>query len=234
MTTDALNEAAPRTPYRASLKTDIFLSLTVGIILTSLSYGLAILFGWLDEVNWLEAFAVWTSYSATYLSIRQRRYYYIAGILSTAVYVIVFLQSNLLASAILNGYLALTLIYGFIIWGKDSNTKPVQHWKLRTAPWYILATAVIYGLAVLLVSLLGGSFAFWDAAILAFTILAQLMLDRKVLENWIVWVLGVNTIGVILYFNSGLPLVSFQQALFLLASIYGYFAWRKGMNRGNV
>lgn len=75
---------------------------------------------------------------------------------------------------------------------------------------------------------LGGSFAFWDAAILVLTVLAQFMLDTKVIETWAVWTL-VNIVGVVIYFQSELYFAAIQQLIFGVANLWGFLAWRKSM-----
>ena len=205
----------------------------VALVATLVTFVFGISTGWitLDAVNPLEVAAVATSYACTYLMIVQKRFAYIVGMLTTAIYVVVFLQANLLASAILNAYLVITLIYGFIVWGKDENTKPLQHLNWRFAPVYLLATGVLFVGAYLLTLAFGGSFAPGDAIILAFTILSQLMTDRKVIESWLVWVVGVNVAGVIVYAAGGLPFVAMQQFIFGVASAITFVVWLREYNR---
>jgi nicotinamide mononucleotide transporter len=217
-----------KTPYEASLKTDVLIGLGVGVVLTTLSYVVGLAFGWITEINWLEVAAVFTSYSATFLSVRQRRLNYAFGIVSTILYVILFLQFGLLASMILNIYLIPTLIYGIIRWRKDADTRPVEHVKLKMIPVYLAVSALVWWGAVLLVQAFGGQLATFDAVIFAATILAQFLLDNKKLETWIVWFV-VNVFAIYVYFTSGLPLVGFQYIFFLLNTGYGYYSWRKSM-----
>ena len=70
--------------------------------------------------------------------------------------------------------------------------------------------------------------AFWDAAILVFTILAQLLQDQKVIFAWVIWG-AVNVAGVILYFNSEIYFAMVQQLIFGFANIWGWMEWRKTM-----
>ena len=52
------------------------------------------------------------NYAATYLSIKQKRFFYLIGIGASAIYAVVYGQYGLLASAVLSMYLTLSLIYG--------------------------------------------------------------------------------------------------------------------------
>lgn len=215
------------------LKNQYIIATIIAVVATALTFLMGLLFGWVtpETINGFEVAAAATSYACTYLFIVQKRAAYLIGMVTTALYVVVFLQANLIGSAVLNAYLVITLIYGFFVWGKDENTKPLQHQKWKTLPLYILATVVLFAGAFGLVTLFGGSFAPADSIILVFTILAQLMTDRKVIESWLVWVIGVNIAGVLVYASAGLPFVAVQQFIFGVASAVTFFVWLREYNR---
>jgi len=213
---------------------DVVMSVILAVLLTALSYGVGLLAGWIHDVNWLEAFAVATSYGSTWLCVVQRRFNYVYGFVSTAAYAVLFWQTGLLASTVLNAYLTPWLIYGWIRWGKDAVTRPVT-WLVQDRrrglwiPIYLGAAAFGYFGAVLVVTLLGGNLAWLDSAILALTILAQTLLDNKRLESWAVWLL-VNTIAIYEYFASGLMVVGIQYILFWLNALLTFYVWKKSMS----
>ncbi len=184
-------------PTRTTQKRDVIESIGIGVALTVLSYVVGALAGWvsLTTLNWLEVFAVFTSYSCTYLCVKERRINYPIGAISSAAYALLFLQNGLFASAILNAYLVPTLIYGWIRWRKDSNTRPVTHVSLKMLPVYLAIALVGYAGAALISQSLGGAMAWTDSLILTGTILAQFLLDNKKLENWIIWAL-VNVFAI--------------------------------------
>ena len=213
-------------------KNDYFVAAFVGLILTALTFAVAVLFKWIapEDVKPVEMLAAFINYGSFYLSVKQRRAFYLFGVAASLLYFTVYLSADLLASGVLQLYLIFPLIYGFFRWGKDKQTRPVKHLDWRWSPVYILATAAIWGGAVWLVTSLGGAFAPWDSAILVLTILAQLLLDQKKLETWWVWI-GVNVISAILYFQSSLVFAAVQQLLFLVANLWGWYSWRKTLVR---
>lgn len=198
----------------------------IGIVLTALSYVVGYAVGWIDAVNYLEMFAVFTSYASTYLCVRERRWNYPFGIVSTAAYAVLFFQQGLMASALLNLYLAPSLVYGFLRWGKDTNTRPVTRVALKWVPVYLLVTAAAYGGVVLLMGALGASMLWADAVILVASILAQFLLDNKKIETWGVWVV-VNIFAIYTYATAGLALAAFQYVFFLLNAFWGMYMWKK-------
>ncbi|MBB3752412.1 nicotinamide mononucleotide transporter [Mycolicibacterium sp. BK634] len=203
-------------------------SVGVAMLATGASYIIAYLAGWITAVNWLEVFAVWTSYACTWLCVRQSRWNYPIGAISTAAYAVLFWQADLLASALLNAYLTPALLYGWFRWRQDSETRPVTRVAWKWWPAYIGVTAAAYYGAIWLVTTLKGSFSITDALILIGSMLAQFLLDNKKIETWAVWAI-VNVAAIYTYFHASLPLAGFQYILFLANTGVGYVVWRRSV-----
>lgn len=200
----------------------------IGLVLTALSFLVGMEAGWIVSINWLEAFAVFTSYLCTFLCVMERRINYPVGVVTTAAYCILFYQWGLFASMAINAYLVIALAYGWFRWKSDTDTRPVTHLQVKWIPAYVAATAVGYLGVVAIASALGGTLAAADSVILVGTLLAQFMLDNKKLENWAVWAV-VNVFAIYTYFTAGLFLAAFQYVFFLLNTGYGFYTWRKTM-----
>lgn len=214
---------------RYALKRDIVDGLLIGIVATAVSYCVGMYMDWIDKLDWLEVFAVFTSYWCTWLCVKERRINYPLGAISSAAYAVLFWRSDLVASAALNAYLAPYLVYGWIRWRDDADTRPITRVAYKMYPLYALVAGAGYLGAVVVVNAFDGAMAWTDAFILAGTVLAQLLLDNKKLENWIVWA-AVNVLAIYTYFNIGLPLVGFQYILFLGNTVYGYWVWKHEKN----
>lgn len=198
----------------------------IGVVLTVLSYFVGTQAGWIDSVNLLEAFAVFTSYVCTWLCVRERRINYPIGATSTAAYVVLFFQSGLVASALVNLYLTPLLVYGWFRWNKDSNARPVTHVSKKMVPVYLLFAGAMVAGALGLTVAVGGSIILTDSAILFGTVLAQSLMDNKKVENWPVW-LVVNLFAIYTYAKAGLALVAFQYVFFFINTFIGYFVWNR-------
>ncbi len=205
-------------------------SLIVGVVLTLLSYFAVKLLGLDASLGPLEGAAVLTSYACTYLCIVQSRWNYPLGMISTALYAWLFLLNDppLLGSAALNIYLVPVLLYGWIRWGKDTRTRPVRHVNLLWTPIYILITAIVWAVCTYIVHFFGGALSGWDTAILVLSVFAQLLLDNKKIETWIVWI-AVNVVAIYVYASQGYALVTAQYVLFLMNTVLSYWQWHKSM-----
>lgn len=202
----------------------------LGLFLTGLSFLVGMQFGWIDEIIWLEAFAVLTSYACTYLCVMERRANYIIGVITTAAYCYLFFQWGLFASMAVNAYLVFALVYGWFRWKNDDKTIPVRHVELKWIPVYLLVVAVAYGGIVLITTSLGATLPLADSVILIGTLFAQFLLDNKRIETWYVWAV-VNVFAIYVYFTAGLALAGFQFIFFLANTVYGWYMWRKSMQQ---
>lgn len=209
-------------------------SIIIAIGLTLFSYSIGFVLGWITVLNWLEVFAVATSYSCTWLFTRQSRWSYPIGIITTAAYSILFYQWGLLALSVFNLYLVFSLIYGWFRWGPDEISRPVSTIPLKWYPAYGAIGLIILGL-FLLVNILFNPTGFAelnpiDIGLAVASGVAQIMLDNKKLENWAVWA-STNIVSIPFFLSQGLTLVAFQYIFFLVNTIIAHKEWKRSMIR---
>lgn len=215
------------------LATNLIQGIVIGVVLTTLSYVVGLQMDWITELDWLEAFAVFTSYVSTFLFVVERRMCYVWGAISTVAYCVLFYRFDLNASMAINAFLSVYLIYGFLRWRRDDNTLPIT---LMTRGDWLLAAAIT-GLGYLVVVVLSKTFdgvlVWTDSVILVGTLLAQWLLDNKKLENWLVWA-AMNCFAIYTYFNTGLALVGFQYIFFLLNAFWALTVWIRSYANQNI
>jgi nicotinamide mononucleotide transporter len=90
----------------------------------------------------------------------------------------------------------------------------------------VLALLVTICHGFLLFRLTDASFPFTDSLVLVFSVLAQLLLMQRKLENWYCWIL-VDAIAVPLYAAKELYLTSAIYFIFLVLAVWGLLNWRK-------
>lgn len=198
----------------------------VAVGLTAISYGIGLAFGWTYDINWLEVFSVFTSYWCTYLCVFQSRWNYPIGAISVAALCLLFYKSNLLSSMALQIYLFPTLALGWWWWHDDTITRPVTFVGWRWYPVYIGMTAIVGYLCMFANTKFGGTNGGWDTTVLVLSILAQFLMDRKKLENWLIWI-AVDVISVPLYWSQGLNILAIQMGLFGINAVWGLYMWWK-------
>jgi nicotinamide mononucleotide transporter len=151
------------------------------------------------------------------------------GILGCLAFAWVFFWSRLYADATLQVFFIVTSFLGWWNWEHVGNATelPIR----RTSPVWVarcLALAVVSALGYgwLLKHFTDAWAPFVDSVVLTFSVLAQLLLMGRRIENWPCWFI-VNTIAVPLYAVRGLRLTSALYVLFWLNSIYSFFHWRR-------
>lgn len=214
--------AAPN--FSLPVRKDVVVATVIGVLLTGLSYVVGLTAGWVSELNWLEVFAVFTSYVCTYLCVRERRINYPIGAISNAAYAFLFYSFGLMGSAVVTAYLTFSLAYGWYRWRSDEVSKPVGFVDAKWWPVYILSTAVAFAGGWAIYHLTGAPVVWTDLVVMAGSILAQFLMDNKRMESWMVWAV-VNVFAIYTYSVAGLPLVAFQYVFFLLNAFYGLYMW---------
>lgn len=206
----------------------------LGIVLTAASYMGAAAAGYATSFSMLEAVTVALSYSCTYLATIESRYNYPVGVLGTLLYSILFYKTGLYAVALFNLYLVFSLIYGWFRWGPDGErSRAVTDFGYATR-WPLIYLAVglgVYLLLALINNKMGASMTRLDIGVAVLSGIAQVMLDNKHRQTWIVWA-GVNVFSIWLYFQGGLYLVTIQYMFFLANTILGYGLWTQSMRKG--
>jgi len=162
------------------------------------------------------------------LAIRQRRACWIAGGISTALYVLVFLDARLyLQSALQVVYIAMA-VYGWKEWGRDGGAGlTVRQWDWRRH----LAALAGAGLATLVtapaLAAFSDSAAPWSDALGTWaSIAATWMMVRKVAASWLWWVV-VDAWLAWLFASQALAFTAVLYVAFALLAVAGWLAWRR-------
>ncbi|RUM72094.1 MAG: nicotinamide riboside transporter PnuC [Sulfurovum sp.] len=153
--------------------------------------------------------------------------------LSTLIYTILFWEGALVSSSILNFYYMIMAVYGYLLWRKDAQGK-----RLHVTKWHgtklfkIIALGLIFSCIVGYLSdtYAGARYAYLDAFVMVFSVIATWMLTQKILENWLLWVV-TDAAAVVLYWKSGYYATIVLFMLYVILAIYGYITWRKAYEK---
>lgn len=209
--------------------TQFIVSVAIGVVLTALSYAVAYLMQWDVTFNWLDALAVGTSYSCTWLCVVQSRLNYVMGVISVALYSLLFWQAGFTALAAFNLYMVGSLVYGWFRWGRDSQPRRVRNLQLdRWTVGYIAIGLTIAAACALTNMWFPGTFSTTDITITALSGVAQTMLDNKRLQTWHVWFV-VNILSMWAFYHAGMFIVLLQYVMFTVNTVIGAVSWKRSM-----
>jgi nicotinamide mononucleotide transporter len=180
----------------------------------------------------LEAVAVVFGIVSVYLSTRENIWSWPTALVNVALFFALFLRSGLYSDTGLQVvYFALSL-YGWYEWlygGAGRTALPVSTTSGRT--WTTLAAigvVVWAALGAITSRLPGTALPYMDAATTTISLIAQWMMTRKLLENWLLWI-GVDVVYVGMFIYKGLYLTAFNYGIYLVLAVLGFVAWRRSL-----
>ena len=166
------------------------------------------------------------------LNIRQNHWAWLFAILSSATYGVVFYGARLYGDMALQLVFITVSFWGWYQWLHGDATHdrlPVTRTTQRGL--WMAAAGWAVGFAVLawfLHSFTDTDVPKTDAFLTAGSLVGQLLLSRKKLENWHVWII-VDVIYVGLYIHKGLMLTALLYGMFVVMAAIGLLAWKKSM-----
>ena len=169
-----------------------------------------------------------------WLAARNSRHTWTTGIAGCVLFGVQFFRSQLYADATLQVFFLVTSVLGWWQWrhagtGAARAERPVTRARAGTLAWMALAAlavTVCYG--ALLHRFTDAYMPYVDAAVLALSVVAQCLLMRRKVENWVFWI-AVNTLSVPLFASRGLTLTAVLYAAYWFNAWYGLWRWRGQM-----
>ena len=186
---------------------------------------------WGSPVTWLEIVAFVLSVWMVVCNMHVNPLGWPLAMASSALYALLFASSKLYGEAGLQSLFIAMAAWGWWQWlrGHDDKGQQLHVGTLGTrARWQVLAaTAAAWPLLALLLARATDSDVPWlDALPTVGSVAGTLLLARKRIENWPVWV-AVNAVSVGLFAVKGLWLTVLLYALFCAMALAGWRAWKK-------
>jgi len=164
------------------------------------------------------------------LALKQSIWCWPAALLSTLLFTHVMWDSALLSDALLHLYYAGMAIYGWWRWRQitqdAAGRQAVFEW-----PWQhhlrLIACTAVAGLLLgyLMANYTYADFAWLDAQTTAFSIVATWLVAKKLVSNWLYWVV-IDAVCIFVYAQKHLYFLTALFMLYTIIALVGYFAWR--------
>ncbi|MFM6975277.1 MAG: nicotinamide riboside transporter PnuC [Sphingobacteriaceae bacterium] len=185
---------------------------------------------WLQSQTLLETFGVISGVLCVWLAAKNNIWNWPIAIISVSIYIIIFFEAKLYADMGLQVYFMAMNIYGWYFWSRkpaDAPKVPVQSIS-KTEILFAICGVVVFTalLGFFLFQQTDAAFPFIDSFCTALSLVAQLFMARKILENWLIWIF-VDIIYVGVYLAKDLHLTAGMYALYVYIALSGYLAWRK-------
>ena len=189
---------------------------------------------WLLEWSALEVIAAVFGLVSVFLSTRQNIWSWPTGIVNVALYTIVFYEGRLYGQMGLQTvYLALS-VYGWYQWLHGGAQKTELHVSRASPRLLVNLTALNIASWVALAAILrqtDAALPWLDALLTTTSLVAQWMLTRKILQNWLLWI-AVDIVYVPMFISQQLYATALLYAAFLVFAVMGFVEWRRSIAAG--
>lgn len=207
------------------------------------------------DLSWIEAIGTVAGLLCIWLASLEKIINYAFGLINVTLFAVIFFQIQLYASLLLQVFFFVANIYGWYAWSRQTaDNQHVLQIRWMTLPkalgWaavcvvaialmtlYInpvfawltqIAVAVMQGmgLTVTMPELQPDAFPFWDSCLMVLSIVAMILMTRKYVENWLLWVV-INVISVMIFARQGVYAMSLEYAILTLIALNGCWLWIK-------
>ena len=185
---------------------------------------------WGSPTTWLELVAFVLALAMVGCNIREIHWGWPLAIVSSLLYFALFWRSRLYGEAALQIFFAVIAVWGWAQWlsGRQGDGSPLRVARLsrRGLALTVGACALMWpATGLFLKSFTDTDVPWWDAFPTAASVVGQVLLGRKFIENWAVWTV-VNIVSVGLFAYKGLWLTVILYTLFAVLSMVGWRAWK--------
>jgi nicotinamide mononucleotide transporter len=159
------------------------------------------------------------------LIIRRNRWGWLAGGISSMLFVIICARSKLPMQALLQASYVAGAFYGWRSWAPESKPQQISLWTLR-GHLLVLALCLLVSLGLRQLLVDESAFPFMDSLVACIGLFATWLVARVYLENWVYWII-VDAISIYLYLAQDLMVTAGLFAIYLVMAGTGLRSWAK-------
>jgi len=189
---------------------------------------IALLFNNLN-LNWsvVESIAVLFSILYVILAAKQNILCWVFAAISVILYVYICFTAQLFPETVLQFFYLFMAAYGYYNWSKSEGGFEPRQWSASKHLLLILTGAIFtFFMGFYFTLYTASKMPVIDSFTTVFSIIATYMITKKILENWLYWII-IDSMSIYLYFNRDLHLSSLLFIAYTIIAIFGYFSWKK-------
>lgn len=207
------------------------------------------------DLSWIEAVGTLAGLLCIWLASLEKISNYAFGLINVTLFAIIFFQIQLYASLLLQLFFFAANIYGWYAWSRQiSDNQAALHIRWLPLPkalaWIVFCVGAIglmtifidpvfaflthtavsvmqaLGMNVTMPDLQPDAFPFWDSCMMVLSIVAMILMTRKYVENWLLWVI-INMISVVVFALQGVYAMSLEYLILTFIALNGSRMWIK-------
>jgi len=183
----------------------------------------AVMSGW-------EIFAALLGMAYIIFAARESQWCWPIAFISTLIYTVLFWEGQLPMQALLNFYYMGMAIYGYMLWRKHGVAEDklaITSWSwTKQLTFLVVATLLSVITAYYLEVTETSQNPYLDASVTIFSVMNTWLMAKKVLQNWLYWVV-IDGAAIVLYAQSGYFATVILFSVYTILAIIGFISWQK-------
>lgn len=174
--------------------------------------------------------------SGVWLTIQKKIWCFPVGLVNVVITAYLVFDKNLFAGTLQQIVYFILLVTGWILWSRKKTEPDGQISRLRKTDYLVLIP--IYITASLLMGWLlktysTASLPYADSAATVLCFMAQWLIAKKKIENWILWMVA-NPAYILIYIIKDLPLYAVLSGIYFVMAVIGYRSWAHTLKAGTA
>ncbi|MDO7597580.1 MAG: nicotinamide riboside transporter PnuC [Pseudomonadota bacterium] len=177
-----------------------------------------------------EIFAALLGMAYIIFAARESQWCWPIAFISTLIYTVLFWEGQLPMQALLNFYYMGMAIYGYMLWRKHGVAEDklaITSWSwIKQLTFLLIATVLSMITAYYLEVTETSQNPYLDASVTIFSVMNTWLMAKKVLQNWLYWVV-IDGAAIVLYAQSGYFATVILFSVYTILAIIGFISWQK-------
>ncbi|MDN3485206.1 nicotinamide mononucleotide transporter [Pseudoalteromonas sp. Scap03] len=186
-----------------------------------------ILSGFTAMSHW-EYIAVALSMAYLLLAIKENLWCWPAAFFSTLIYTIMYWNGALLMESLLNFYYMYMAVFGWVVWRKGKANQAqrlITSWPVnRHIILIVLTTLASLAIGYVMQNYTHADFAYLDSFTTCFAVVTTYLVAKKVLENWLYWIV-IDAASMYLYYEKGYYPTLVLFIFYTVMAAWGFKTW---------
>lgn len=176
--------------------------------------------------NWsvIESLAVLFSLLYVILAAKENIWCWGAALISVSLYIYICYTAKLYPETGLQIFYLIMAIIGYFTWNKKSKEKIKEWSEFKHLIIIILGALFSFIMGFYFFTYTESAMPIIDSITTTFSIIATYMVVKKVLGNWLYWIV-IDLLSVYMYFHRDLHLTSLLFVAYATIAVFGYISW---------
>ena len=181
------------------------------------------------NLNWITICAAISGILYIILAAKENVWCWLAASISVCLYMYINYDLGYYSQAVLQIFYLFMAIYGYVMWNK-LDPERIKEWSAKKHLFIIFIGAIItFIIGFILTEYVEDSEQpILDSLTTVFSVFASYMVAKKVLGNWLYWIV-IDSLIIYLYYIQGEFILALQFLVYIIIAVYGYFSWIQRM-----